>query len=448
MYNLRAGASKVCIDPPKEMYPFPTNFGMTDESRNPCHVRALVLDNGKRKILFIVYEMSDIPSNPDLIPAISKASGIPEEDIILSVTHNHTAPNDRSKMVKDAEDKFAFFYHYTVQQGVRAAREAVASLRPARYGYGEIDSYCNVNRDKKTRFGFWVEGPAYDLYSNKTLAVLKFVDEDGQLIAAVLNYGAHAVCAFCEKDTDGKIKTSSNFPGIACEFVEQHYGNNAVCLWTSGAAGNQDPVLWDYQWLEYEDGYVTKIPYPDGTGYMNMDILGCQQGADAIACLDRIRPLAAEMPIRYCKSTVPVPAQKRDPSFQIPPFGLRMGGEGPRTDWSPPVFPLLPAMVPDPLHTVEYTLNVLLLGDVGIILTSGELYAEIARDMMAVSPVDKRFVITHIPGKGGYTLDKGSRDHMVFQAFGSVEPGSADALLIRKSRELMEKALHCEPADT
>ena len=77
MYNLRAGASKVCIDPPKEMYPFPTNFGMTDESRNPCHVRALVLDNGKRKILFIVYEMSDIPSNPDLIPAISKASGIP-----------------------------------------------------------------------------------------------------------------------------------------------------------------------------------------------------------------------------------------------------------------------------------------------------------------------------------------------------------------------------------
>lgn len=441
MNKLRAGAAKVSIDPPADMYPFPSNFGMMDESRNPCHVRALCLDNGERKILFVVYEMSDLPSNPALMGALSEAAGIPEADIILSVTHNHTAPNDRSKMVKDADDKFAFFKDYAVEKGAEAAKKAVESLRPAKYGYGEIDSYCNVNRDKKTRFGFWVEGPAYDLYSNKTLAVMKFVGEDGRLIAAMLNYGAHAVCAFCEKDADGKIKSSSNFPGIACEFVERHYGDDCVCVWTSGAAGNQDPILWEYQWLEYEDGYVTRIDLPDGTGYVNMDILGAQQGADAVACLDGIDAKADRMPIVYLKSKVPVQARMRDPGFNMPPFGLRMGGNGPRTDWSAPKMPDLPVMIPDPDRFINYELDFLKLGDIGVILTSGELYAEIARDMMAAAPMEKTFVITHIPGEGGYTLDKSSKDHKVFQSFGGVEPGSADEPLIEKTRELAEEVL-------
>ena len=442
--KLYCGAAKVTIDPPAEMYPFPSNFGMMDESRNPCHVRALALDNGERRILFVVYEMSDLPSDPGLAAALSEASGIPAEDIIIAVTHNHSAPNDRSKMVKGADDKFAFFRKYALEQGVKAAKEAVASLRPAKYGYGEIESMCSVNRDLRTSFGFWVEGPAYDLYTNRTLAVMKFTDEDGKLIAAMLNFGAHAVCAFCEKDADGKVKSSSNFPGIACEFVEKHYGDGAVCVWTSGAAGNQDPLLWEYQWLEYEDGYVTKIEYPEGTGYLNMDILGARQGADAIACLDGITADADSMPITYLKSKVPVQARKRDPNFKIPPFGLRMGGVGPRTDWSAPKMPELPVMIPDPDRVINYELDLLKLGNVGVILTSGELYAEIARDMMAAAPMDNTFVITHIPGEGGYTLDKGSKDHLVFQSFGGVEPGSADEPLINRTKELFEEALKGE----
>ena len=313
MSKLYAGAGKVTIDPPKEYYPFPTNFGMTDESRNPCHVRALALDNTEKKILFVVFEMSDIPSHPDLMKRLCEASGYKEEEIIVAVTHNHSAPNDRSKMVKGADDKFAFFKEYAVTQACTAVRQAVSSMRKAKIGYGEIQSYCNVNRDKKTAYGFWVEGPAYDLYSNHTLAVVKITDEQDRMIAAMLNFGAHAVCAFCAKDTDGKIKSSSNFPGIACEFVENYYGNDAVCIWTSGAAGNQDPLLFEYQYKEYEDGYVTRLDYPDGTGYLNMDILGTQQGADAVQCLESI-VTAEEDEIALITSSVQIPTRMKDPS--------------------------------------------------------------------------------------------------------------------------------------
>lgn len=439
MEQLMVGAAKYCIDPPMEAYPFPTNFGMTEEKYDECNVRAIAIGNRKRTVVFVVYEMSDIPGVPDLTAKMSTASGVAKEDIILCVTHNHTAPNDRSKFPAP-EEKFELFRKIETEQGCKACREAVGSMRPARYGFDTIDSYCNVNRDLKTRFGFWVEGPAYNAYSNKTLAVLKFVDEEDRLIAAMLNYGAHAVCAFVQPDVDGKIKTSGNFPGIACRFVEEHY-EGAVVAWTSGAAGNQDPLLFDYIWQEYPDGYVTKLPLPNGSGYLHMEALGRRQGADAVACLEEIREYRTEMPMVYLRTKVSVPARRKKAEFvNMPPFGFRMGGEGLRTDFSAPKLPKLPEFEPDSENEVRYTLNVLRLGHVAVILTSGELYAEIARDMMAVSPVEDCFVITHIPGEGGYTLDKSSADHRTFQSFGNVEPGGADEPLTERTKELVELA--------
>lgn len=439
MYPLRVGAGKACIDPPVSEYPFPSTFGMMDEIRDSCYVRAIAIDNGEKKILFVIYELADLPRVPDLEEKLGAVWGIGKENVILCVSHNHSSPSDRCKFPCD-EKKLELFLEIELEKGLEAVRQAVDTLRPAKWGYGEIESYCNVNRDLKTRFGFWVEGPAYTAYSNHTLACIKFVDENDKVIAAMLNFGAHAVCAFVQKDVDGKIKSSSNFPGIACRFVEEYYGDDCIVAWTSGAAGNQDPLLFDYQWLEYPDGYVTKISLPDGSGYVHMDIIGNKQGADAVTCLDRIQADRDQMPITYLKSTVPIPAQMRDPNFKAPPFGLRMGGVGPRTDYSPPKFPEFPKMLPTQT-TIDYTLNLLMLDDLAVLLTSGELYAEIARDMMAAVPVKDSFVVTHIPGKGGYTLDKSSADHRTFQSFGGVKAGDADEPLCRRSAELVEQAL-------
>lgn len=437
--QLKVGASKVCIDPPESEYPFPSNFSLCDSKYDECHVRSIAINNGEKTILFLVYELSDLPGIDNLESRISAAVGVHEKDIIIACTHNHSSPCDRSK-AGDFQEKFELFRKIELEAGIEAAKNAVESMRPAKCGFGTIDSYCNVNRDLKTSFGFWVEGPNYAGYSNKTLAVMKFVDNDGKLIAAMLNYGAHAVCAFAQKDVDGQVKTSGNFPGIACRFVEEYYGDDAVAVWTSGAAGNQDPILWDYQWFEYPDGYVTKISLPDGSGYVHMEAIGRQQGADAVKCLEGIKEYCEDGTVEYAKSTLSFPARMRSADSPKPgKFGFRMGGEGPRTDFSAPQMPALPILIPDPSRTIDFTLNVLRIGDVAVILTSGELYAEIARDMMEASPVKKSFVVTHIPGQGGYTLDKSSVDHKVFQAFGGVEPGSTDEPLANKTKELVEK---------
>ncbi|MCD7918532.1 MAG: hypothetical protein LUG45_00350 [Clostridiales bacterium] len=58
MNELKAGAARVCIDPPAEEYPFPSNFGTLDGIYDPCHVRALALESGGRRLVFVVYELS------------------------------------------------------------------------------------------------------------------------------------------------------------------------------------------------------------------------------------------------------------------------------------------------------------------------------------------------------------------------------------------------------
>lgn len=87
------------------------------------------------------------------------------------------------------------------------------------------------------------QGQNYAGFSDKTLAVMKWEDYDGNLIAAFLNYCCHGTCAFTRRDVDGKIKTSPEFMGYACNYVQERYGGTPVIIWSSGAAGDQNPLF-------------------------------------------------------------------------------------------------------------------------------------------------------------------------------------------------------------
>ena len=72
---------------------------------------------------------------------------------------------------------------------------------------------------------------------------MKWEDYDGNLIAAFLNYCCHGTCAFTRRDVDGKIKTSPEFMGYACNYVQERYGGTPVIIWSSGQSGDQNPLF-------------------------------------------------------------------------------------------------------------------------------------------------------------------------------------------------------------
>ena len=117
-----------------------------------------------------------------------------------------------------------------------SARQAKARLA-ARVGYGTGVSYININRniiDPKTRR--WWEGPNYEGPSDKTVAVMTFEDLRGQPIAVYYNYAMHAVML-------GQLdKVSGDVPGAASKYIEEAFDDKIVAVWSTGAAGDQNPI--------------------------------------------------------------------------------------------------------------------------------------------------------------------------------------------------------------
>lgn len=449
MKQLRVGAAKACINPTADMYPIPSSFAdwgvaplLQSEIYDDIYCRALIIDNGSEKVLLLSYELANYPAAPGLVEKLVEVTGIPAENIFISATHNHSAPKDNHTAFKNnSPAEVAFHEKYwdiEMTATLDAVRNAMDSMRPARYGYGEGVSQVNVNRDVQSPFGFWLEGKNLDGYSDKTLRVLKFVDEQERVIAVILNYGMHNTCVHMMKDADGKSKTSGNVSGIACRFVEETYGGGAVALWTSGAAGNQNPLLSHNLQYEYPDGYSTSVPFPDGVGYMLMEYMGRWHGVDCVKTINAIDKYSDSMPVKTVRKDVLLPGQKRVVK-QAKHAMFRMGGVGLRKPGDMPVMPEIPEM--EDADPVNLEMRLAILGDVAMICAGAELYAELGRDVLAAVPCKKAFLVTHTSlNAAGYILDKTSAHKKVFQAFMEVKPGSADELIVNNALDLFELA--------
>lgn len=436
--GLLAGAGKACINPPASCFPFVPSAANAKASATPgrseihddCHVRVLVLDNGESRFTLASFDLPISPATAPTKEIICSVTGTPEENILLCATHNHDYPFDYSSFV-DA-----------IYDGVRqAAAEAVAALRPARYGFGTGESHINMNRDFQTEDGNWTAYNSTQGYSDKTLAVIKIVDEENRLIAAVLNYSAHAVLATSHLDVDGKLKLSSDFPGYAAGYIERRYGNGAVVLWTSGASGDQNPLITPYLLRYEDDGYVIRERMPNGIAFQLIAALGGQHAIDAIRILKGIDADQEEMPIHVRACTVALPTQKApegadmrrnrllvDHLVPYGPDGERIEGE-------------LVKMIDTPDDPAEVNIRLFQLGNIYLVCFGDELYSRLGSKIKQASPEANTVVMT-LTSAGvhrGYILDRESADHNTFQSYGLYRPGACDDILISGVRQLFEE---------
>jgi hypothetical protein len=220
--GLRVGAAKVDITP--EADALPQNYlGILDR----IHTRAIVIDNGSTNAALISVDAGGIPD--DVWQAVSAALetelDIPPTHVLITATHSHSVP-------RQTPDGY-------VEKIVASVRQAKRNLAPARVGYGTGVSYINVNRniiDATTRR--WWEGPNYDGPSDKTVAVIEFESLGGEPIAVYYNYAMHAVAA-------GQLDlVSGDAPGTASKYIEDSFDDRIVALWSSGAAGDQNPLYY------------------------------------------------------------------------------------------------------------------------------------------------------------------------------------------------------------
>jgi neutral ceramidase len=324
---------------------------------------------------------------------ISAASGIPLDHILLAATHTHGGPalgnypseppsEERAAYLKELEEKLA-----------AVAVEAKANLRPARLGFGTGKASVNINRRARMAAGDWWLGLNPDGPSDKTVAVLKFESLDGEPFALLINYPVHGTVL-----GPRNLSITADLPGATSRFVEQHYGDRLVAVWTAGASGDQDPI------------------YRVGTDFDQCAALGRILGEEVLRVVAAARAIPAGR-VTAAQRVVTCPGKRS-------PGGVRRQPDG--------IYEFADA---DP---VDIRLSLLRLHQTAIAGVSGEVLTGIGERLKAESPFTRTILVTHANGSSGYLPDDAAYDRVSYEIVASrVKRGCAENAIVGGLLELI-----------
>ena len=374
-------------------------------------------DNGATSAALITVDAGAIPDAlwQTVSGQIEKELGIAPARVLLTATHTHSAGGPRGSN-----------YSQKIVESVRLAKQR---LTPARIGYGTGLSFINVNRqivDPKT--GRWWEGANYDGPSDKTVAVLKFEGLDGSPIAVYYNYAVHAVLA-------GQLdQISGDIPGAASKYVEESFDDRVVALWSSGAAGDQNPIYfqqtYDLREIRIKDYAkrgvdISNAMPPGGEGLdrsnpavarlMNQQrqmvaSMGQFLGEEVLRVVRNTERTETTVPLYGSQTTVRCPGRERMNDG-------RAGFVGTYKDAEP----------------VELRLGMLRVGDVMIGTVNAEVFTLIAQRLKRESPFKATMLATLTNGmaRSGFIPDDASFGKDTFEVLSSrLQPGCAESSIV------------------
>lgn len=212
---LKAGAATANITPPLGAMivggwsPLPA-----DEVHDELHVRAIVLDDGRNKLVFAICDNVGIPRDvfDEAKRLVTRTLAIPASHQLMSSTHTHSAASARegSSMVNGQElNDYQKFIAERIADAVRIAHKR---LEPALIGWGSVDEpselfnrrwYVVEENERRNPFGgidqvrmnpggsSTLIRPAGPTDPEVSFVSLKAID--GRPIAVLANYSLHYV---------------------------------------------------------------------------------------------------------------------------------------------------------------------------------------------------------------------------------------------------------------
>lgn len=267
--GLHAGAAAVNIDPPK--LPVIRNGGfiknMGSKISQSLFARSLVLESNGERIAICVVDtcMLDRELCDQAKTLVTEQTGLPEDRILISATHTHTAPSAMRCLGCPVDPEYPDFL---IPKIVSSIEQATLATRPAECGWAVADAgkFTNTRRwiylSHKTRV---------DPYGNKSirammhpghvnpdtagpsgpedpsLTLLSIRDRDGKPLAVLGNLSQHYYA---------KGELSSGFTGTVCHLLEKEFGGKFIGLMSQGTSGDLQHI--DYSLPKAEGAFVGK----------------------------------------------------------------------------------------------------------------------------------------------------------------------------------------------
>ena len=418
--TLEAGAAKIDITPSADAALPMSGYADRKQGFRGIHdhiyARAIVLGDGSRLAAVVAWELIGVPNAvwEDLSGRIARETGIPSEYLLLCAVHDHSAPAPFGMYGNDSP-KSAAYTKQVEDATVEVIRKAKETLQPAQIGIGTGKANVNVNRrEYSPETGWWLgynpEGP-----SDKTVTVVRFEALSGKPIALLINYAVHAVVMGGEND-----QISGDLAGATSRYVESYYrgkpddaprsdagaaiqlrpektSEGVVALWTSSAAGDQNP-----------------ISLSRGSDFTMVESLGKILGEEAVRVAGAIHT-TNQVRIWGQQQVIRCPGRSVEP------------GPLPRKEYR--------WRDADP---VSIRLSLLMMNDIVLAGVSGEVLTMIHEHLKKESPFSRTVMVTHANGSSGYIPDDAAFDQVSYEITTSrLKPGCAENAIVNSFLQLM-----------
>ena len=264
-------------------------------AKDTLYVTCVALQQSAQKILVYTMDLitADSANSGAAKTAISQATGIPEENILINATHTHASVSIRSEW--DGVEEYRAQFRTSM---VQAGQDALADLAPATVYYGSTmtermtfvrhyklsdGSYAGAN------FGNFKNGEVigHSSEADGQLQIVKFARE-GKKDILMTAFGAHGTFA-----STADTYISADFPSPTREYIEA----NSDCLVAHfiAAAGDQVPS--------------SRIKTEERFGREEYREYGAALGQYALDAMNNLTQLE-EAPLKLLTKTVTYPANK------------------------------------------------------------------------------------------------------------------------------------------
>lgn len=405
--ELRAGASKIAITPTVDEFPYQIGrekpfVGVHDD----VFVRALVLDDGTRRVAIVSAEVTAIPNAAKMVKLVADAAQVPVANVMLVASHTHNSlfvfyrGRDITPAQQQELDRLE-------KNTVQAVHDAVVHLQPARISFGRGKAYANINNGEEAGSESWFDGAGS---SDKTLDVLRVETAAGKPLALMLNYATHAEVMYRSVTRDGGYEVTGDLPGATSRLLEEKAALAPVVLFTSAAEGDQLSIFKSLQ-------PDAQLPSTDAgaSGWALLDLLARRIASATIDTLGTMPAGVSNVAIKTAASEVTCPGEKRSMD--------RTTGKATTTD--------APA--------VTIPISVFRINDIALAGVTADIASNIGIAIKSASPVPQTTVMTMLAGSVGYVLNDGAYKNPVHGAMGSpVKPGCAQPALAKGVAQLVK----------
>ncbi|WP_174734401.1 neutral/alkaline non-lysosomal ceramidase N-terminal domain-containing protein [Mesobacillus harenae] len=240
---LKLGTAKVEITPqfPVALAGFKERKGSFEGVAHPLHLRVLFfqLEEADRICRSILISADliwwDTSHAKNLRKRIADRWGLEESAVILHATHTHSGPQTSNQFTPSLGCPVDGYLQFLEDQLMAALEQASVNIEPVTMEHGIGKCEIGIHRRKLVK-GKCVMAPNPDGPTDQEVHVICFRTAKERFKAIITHYACHPT-------TTADNSISSEYPGVAMDLVENHYGKDSVALFLQGCSGDIRPAL-------------------------------------------------------------------------------------------------------------------------------------------------------------------------------------------------------------